>query len=410
MKEDIELLRARLEELRAKDKNVDMTRGRPFKAQLEIAMPMLKDAANVDFAYCGGDSRNYGDIMGIPAARKLFGELLQVDEKNIMALDGSSLSIMYRLVAFAMDFGVMGEKPFREQGKVKFLCPSPGYDRHFAICEQFGIEMLTVPMLDDGPDMDMVTRLVEGDPMVKGIWCVPKYSNPSGVVYSDETVKKFAALKPAAKDFRIYWDNAYVIHTLYDDDRLLNIFDEVKKCGNDDLVYEFASTSKMTFAGSGVAVLAASVNNLNDFAKRLQIGLINPNKVNQALHVAFLKDVDNMKEIMKAHAALLRPKFELVLAKLEDNFKDDDRVSWSRPRGGYFVSLNVEGVAKRVVELAAYAGAKFTAAGATYPYRLDPRNANIRIAPSVPTVEEMDFAMDALTVAIKIALLEKYGE
>ncbi len=397
-----------LEKCRASLKQVDMTRGRPSKQQLEIGMRMLVRAGELDYTYAGGDARNYGDMKGIPAARELFAEVFGVSKENVVVLDGSSLSIMYRLVANAMDFGVMGCNPWREQGRVKFLCPAPGYDRHFAICEEFGIDMVTVPMLADGPDMDMIERLVEEDASVKGVWCVPKYSNPTGIVFSDSTVKRFAALKPAAKDFRIFWDNAYIVHSLTGEQHHLeNIFDAAKKFGSEDMVYELTSTSKITFAGSGIAALAASEGNIADFISHLQFEMINPNKVNQVMHAAYLKDVDNITRIMGEHAALLRPKFELVDRRLFEAFgRDCPDVKWTRPLGGYFISLDVNGVAARVGELTKYAGVKFTKVGATYPYGKDPHNSNIRIAPSIPSLEELDFAMDALISAIAIALEE----
>ncbi len=397
-----------LEKCKNSGRQVDMTRGRPSKEQLEIGMRMLESAGELDYTYAGGDARNYGDLKGVPAARELFADLFGVGKENVVVLDGSSLSIMYRLVANAMDFGIMGEKPWREQGRVKFLCPAPGYDRHFAICEEFGIEMMTVPMLADGPDMDVIERLVQSDASVKGIWCVPKYSNPTGIIFSDSTVECFASLKPAAKDFRIFWDNAYIVHSLTGEQHhLANIFDEAKKCGNDDLIYEFTSTSKITFAGSGIAALAASEKNIADFLSHLQFEMINPNKVNQVMHAAYLKNTDNIARIMGEHAALLRPKFELVDRRLFEAFgRDCPDVKWTMPLGGYFISLDVRGVAARVGELTKCAGVKFTKVGATYPYGKDPHNSNIRIAPSIPTLEELDFAMDALIAAITIALAE----
>ncbi len=395
--------------LKSLNRQVDMTRGRPATEQFAVGMRMLKDADSLQYTYAGGDARNYGDLKGIPSARRLFAQLFGVDYDNVIVLDGSSLSIMYRLIANAMFFGVMGEKPWKDQGKIKFLCPAPGYDRHFAICEEFGIEMVVVPMHADGPDMDMIRHAVQSDASVKGVWCVPKYSNPTGAIFSDSVVDQFASLKPAAKDFRIFWDNAYIIHSLTGEDHhLKNIFEAAKAYGGEDLVYEFTSTSKITFAGSGVAALAASGNNIEDFLSHLKFEMINPNKVNQVMHVAFLKDVDNIKSIMRQHAAVLGPKFALVDRRLEDAFgKDDEYVSWSKPLGGYFVSLNVKGVASQVASLAKEAGVKFTAAGATYPYSRDPYNTNIRIAPSIPTLDELDFAMDVLIASINLALAQK---
>ncbi len=394
-------------ELRGKDVNVDMTRGRPSKEQLEIAMPMLKNAATYDYTTDMGDARNYGEPAGIKSARKLFADLFEVQSDEVIVCDGSSLDIMYNLVQFAMQFGVLDGKPWNKLDKVKFLCPSPGYDRHFSICANFGIEMITVPMLESGPDMDEVEKLVAGDESIKGIWCVPKYSNPTGIVYSDETVERMGRLNPLARDFRIFWDNAYIVHGLYEEENnLKNIFDVAKAAGKEDMVYELASTSKITFAGSGVSAIAASRRNVEDLLKKMFFKQINPNKVNQVMHVAFLRDVENIKTVMAKHARILRPKFELFERKLADAFGDCDDVKWSRPRGGYFISLDVRGVAKRVVALASEAGVKFTAAGATYPHMTDKDNTNIRIAPSVPSVEEMDFAVDVLVTSINIALLE----
>lgn len=389
--------------LKARGISVDMTRGRPSKEQLEIAMPMLKEAGGYDYAADGADARNYGELAGVKSARELFAQLFEVSADEVIVYDGSSLDIMYNLVQFAMQFGVLGGTPWNKLEKVKFLCPAPGYDRHFSICENFGIEMIAVPMLSSGPDMDEVERLVRADGSIKGIWCVPKYSNPTGVVYSDGTVTRMAGLKPAAKDFRIFWDNAYIVHGLYgNDDRLLNIFDEAKKIGSEDMIYELASTSKITFAGSGVAALAASANNVADLLKKMFYKQINPNKVNQVMHAAFLKDKENVKSIMAKHADILRPKFELFERKLSEAFGDCEDVKWSSSRGGYFISLDVKGAAKEIVRLAAEAGVKFTAAGSTYPYKNDPDDSNIRIAPSVPSVEETEYAAAVLISCIKL--------
>lgn len=396
--------------LRDNGVSVDMTRGRPSKEQLDIAMPMLKGAGTYDYITPLGDARNYGEPAGVGGARQLFADLLEVSAKNVIVCDGSSLDIMYNLVQFAMQFGVLDGVAWNKLDRVKFLCPVPGYDRHFSICANFGIEMLPVPMSDDGPDMDIVEKLVSEDASIKGIWSVPKYSNPTGIVYSASTVKRMANLNPAAKDFRVFWDNAYIVHGLYDEeDRLENIFEYAKLAGKEDMIYELASTSKITFAGSGVAAIAASEKNVSDLLKKMFFKQINPNKVNQVMHVSFLKNVDNIKKIMKQHAAILRPKFELLEAKLNEAFGDCDDVSWSKPRGGYFISLDVKGCAKRVVELAAQAGVKFTAAGSTYPNNLDREDKNIRIAPSVPSVSELNFAISVLISSINIALLEKYS-
>ena len=386
---------------------IDMSRGRPEKRQLELAMPMLENAGNLNFELTGGDARNYGALGGIRQAKELFGEILGVKEDNVIVGDGSSLDFMYSYVMFAMQFGLLGEKPWKDLPKVKFICPAPGYDRHFAICEELGIEMITVSMLDDGPDMDTVESLVVDDESIKGIWCVPKYSNPTGIVFSDKVVERLATMKTAAKDFRIFWDNSYVIHALYDNnDKLKNIFDVAKKAGTLDRVVTFMSTSKITFAGSGLACMGGSDANVEEYLKHLAIRQICPNKVNQVLHVAYLKNVDNVKKIMEAHAEILRPKFELVDAKLTAEFAGDEFVKWTKPRGGYFVSLDVKHCAKRIIELAKYAGVKFTPAGSTFPYHVDDNDSNIRIAPTVPSLEQLDTALEVLISAIKIARIE----
>lgn len=409
LEKELETERKTYRKLAKKDVSVDMTRGRPCKEQLQIAMPMLENAAKCDFGMSGIDARNYGEPAGLKQARDLFGNLLGVKGEDVIVCDGSSLDIMYSVVQFAMQFGILGSTPWNKLDKVKFICPSPGYDRHFSICQNFGIDMISVPMLADGPDMDLVETLVKDDESVKGIWCVPKYSNPTGITFSDKVVERMANLKPAAKDFRVYWDNAYCVHALYDDDvRLKNIFDLAKKAGNQDMVYAFTSTAKITFAGSGVSAFASSQNNVQDMLKRLFFKKISPNRVNQAMHVEFLKDVDNVKEIMKKHADILRPKFELFDEKMTKAFADEQDVVWTKPRGGYFISLDVEHCAKRVVQLALDAGVRFTAAGSTYPYGIDDNDSNVRIAPSVPSLDELDYAIDVLVSSIKIALLEKY--
>ena len=409
LEKELESERKAYRKLAKKDVSVDMTRGRPCKEQLQIAMPMLENAAKCDFGMSGIDARNYGEPAGLKQARDLFGNLLGVKGEDVIVCDGSSLDIMYNVVQFAMQFGILGSTPWNKLDKVKFICPSPGYDRHFSICQNFGIDMISVPMLADGPDMDLVETLVKDDESVKGIWCVPKYSNPTGITFSDKVVERMANLKPAAKDFRVYWDNAYCVHALYDDDvKLKNIFDLAKKAGNQDMVYAFTSTAKITFAGSGVSAFASSQNNVQDMLKRLFFKKISPNRVNQAMHVEFLKDVDNVKEIMKKHADVLRPKFELFDEKMTKEFGDEQDVVWTKPRGGYFISLDVEHCAKRVVQLALDAGVRFTAAGSTYPYGIDDNDSNVRIAPSVPSLDELDYAIDVLVSSIKIALLEKY--
>ena len=389
-----------------------MSRGKPAASQLDMEMDFM-NVLNADSIFkteAGVDCRNYGIMDGIPEARKLIGDVLGVSADNVIVFGNASLNIMYDTVARSEIFGVMGETPWCKLDKVKFLCPVPGYDRHFAITEQFGIEMINVPMTEDGPDMDMVEELVNTDPAVKGIWCVPKYSNPQGYTYSDETVKRFAALKPAAKDFRIYWDNAYVIHDLYEEkkDTLLDIISECEKAGNPDMVYEFCSTSKVTFPGSGIAALAASKANLDFIKKFMTIQTIGYDKVNQLRHVRYFKDAEGMKAHMMKHAAILRPKFEAVFHVLESELNGLGIGSWTEPKGGYFISFDaLEGCAKKIVEKCKEAGVVLTGAGTTYPYKKDPKDSNIRLAPSFPTPEELAMATDLFVLCVKIVSVEK---
>ncbi len=386
---------------------VDMTRGRPSSEQLEICMPMFDNASKLDYKLQGIDARNYGALGGTKEAKNLFAELFEVKSEEIYVGDGSSLDLMYTMIQFAMQFGVLGSTAWNKLPKVKFVCPAPGYDRHFSICQVFGIDMITVPMLADGPDMDLVESLVSEDDSIKGIWCVPKYSNPTGIVFSDKVVERLATMKTAASDFRIFWDNAYAVHGLYaEDDKLKNIFDVARKAGTINRVYSFASTSKITFAGSGICAIATSEENIKDIMAKMFFKQINPNKVNQVIHVNYLKNMDGIRQVMAKHADLLRPKFELFDKKFTAEFEGDDFVSWSKPRGGYFISVDVRHCAKRIVEIASEAGIKLTGAGATYPYKNDDNNQNIRVAPSVPTLAEMDFAIDILISAIKQARME----
>ena len=400
------------EEAKAKGLKLDMSRGKPAASQLDMEMDFMNvlNADSILKTEAGVDCRNYGIMDGIPEARKLIGDVLGVSADNVIVFGNASLNIMYDTVARSEIFGVMGETPWCKLDKVKFLCPVPGYDRHFAITEQFGIEMINVPMTEDGPDMDMVEELVNTDPAVKGIWCVPKYSNPQGYTYSDETVKRFAALKPAAKDFRIYWDNAYVIHDLYEEkkDTLLDIISECEKAGNPDMVYEFCSTSKVTFPGSGIAALAASKANLDFIKKFMTIQTIGYDKVNQLRHVRYFKDAEGMKAHMMKHAAIMRPKFEAVFHVLESELNGLGIGSWTEPKGGYFISFDaLEGCAKKIVEKCKEAGVVLTGAGATYPYKKDPKDSNIRLAPSFPTPEELAMATDLFVLYVKIVSVEK---
>ena len=400
------------EEAKDKELKLDMSRGKPAASQLDMEMDFM-NVLNADSIFkteAGVDCRNYGIMDGIPEARKLIGDVLGVSADNVIVFGNASLNIMYDTVARSEIFGVMGETPWCKLDKVRFLCPVPGYDRHFAITEQFGIEMINVPMTEDGPDMDMVEELVNTDPAVKGIWCVPKYSNPQGYTYSDETVKRFAALKPAAKDFRIYWDNAYAIHDLYEEkkDTLLDIISECEKAGNPDMVYEFCSTSKVTFPGSGIAALAASKANLDFIKKFMTIQTIGYDKVNQLRHVRYFKDAEGMKAHMMKHAAILRPKFEAVFHVLESELNGLGIGSWTEPKGGYFISFDaLEGCAKKIVEKCKEAGVVLTGAGATYPYKKDPKDSNIRLAPSFPTPEELAMATDLFVLCVKIVSVEK---
>ncbi|MBP1549502.1 MAG: aminotransferase class I/II-fold pyridoxal phosphate-dependent enzyme [Oscillospiraceae bacterium] len=400
------------EAYKAKGMKLDMSRGKPGADQLDIAMPMFDVFTNSAsmIADDGTDCRNYGMLTGIPDAKKLFGELLGVGTDEIIIGGNSSLSLMYDTVARAVTHGVYGsEKPWGKCEKVKFLCPAPGYDRHFAICETFGIEMITVPMKNDGPDMDMVEKLVAEDEAIKGIWCVPLYSNPDGIVYSDETVRRFANLSPKAKDFRIFWDNAYCVHYLKDaPDRILNILEECKKTGKEDMVFIFASTSKISFPGAGVAVMAGSVNNMKQVAGLMGIQCISYDKINQLRHVKYFKDMDGIMAHMAKHKAILAPKFNMVLDMLDKEIGELGILEWNKPNGGYFVSVNtLDGCAKRTVQLCKEAGVVLTGAGATFPYGKDPADKNIRIAPTYPPVSELEQAMNIFCISLKLASAEK---
>ena len=401
----------------AKDLNLslDMSRGKPAAAQLDLSMPMMSvlDEKTILQSETGTDCRNYGVLDGIPEAKKLMAEMMSVKPENVIVYGNSSLNIMYDTVSRSMIHGVLGSTPWCKLDKVKFLCPVPGYDRHFAITESFGIEMINIPMTEDGPDMDLVEKYVNNDEAVKGIWCVPKYSNPQGISYSDETVKRFANLKPAAKDFRIFWDNAYCVHHIYEEkqDEILNILDECEKAGNPDMVYQFGSTSKVTFPGAGVAALATSANNLAEIKKQLTIQTIGHDKVNQLRHVKFLKNAAGIQEHMMKQAAVIRPKFEAVLNVLDRELKEAQIATWTNPNGGYFISFEtLEGCAKKVVAKCKEAGVVMTGAGATFPYGKDPKDSNIRIAPTLPTPEELAKAADLFVLCVKLVSVEKLLE
>ena len=412
--DEYKLLCEKLDEYKRMNLKLDMSRGKPSAEQLELSQGMLGVINSPEdcFTEGGFDCRNYGVLDGIPEAKQIFSEILDVPSKNIIVAGNSSLNIMYDEIARLMLYGAAGvEEPWAKQERIKFLCPVPGYDRHFGICESLGIEMINVDMTPNGPDMNQVEELVR-DPSVKGIWCVPKYSNPEGITYSDETVQRFAALKPAAPDFRIFWDNAYIIHTFSDSDtRLLNIFDEAKKYGNEDIVLIFMSTSKISFPGSGVAVMAASDANIAHTKSKMAIQTIGYDKLNMMRHVKFFGSVDGLMDHMKKQADIIKPKFDAVLSTFENMLAPYGVANWTKPIGGYFLSLNVrQGCAKRVYELAKEAGVTLTEAGATFPYKHDPRDCNLRIAPTYPTVEEMETASAILCLCVRAAALEKMIE
>ncbi|MBQ8255095.1 MAG: aminotransferase [Clostridia bacterium] len=415
-KEELETLLSQLEAeyrtFKAKELTLNMARGKPSVEQLDLSMGMMDILCSESDLTCedGTDCRNYGVLDGIAEAKQLLGDMMEVPADNIIIYGNSSLNVMYDTVSRSMTHGVLGSTPWCKLDKVKFLCPVPGYDRHFSITEYFGIEMITVPMTEDGPDMDMVEKLVSEDDSIKGIWCVPKYSNPQGYSYSDETVRRFAHLKPKAKDFRIYWDNAYTIHHLYDDDQdyLLEILDECRKAGNPDMVYKFASTSKISFPGSGIAAIAASHNNLDDIRRQLGMQTIGHDKVNQLRHVRFFKNIEGMTEHMRRHADILRPKFEKVLEILENELGGLGIGEWTKPKGGYFISFDsLHGCAKAIVARAKKAGVIMTGAGATYPYGIDPEDSNIRIAPSYPSLSDLETATKLFTLCVKIESINK---
>ena len=405
-------LNEQYEEAKAKGLKLNMARGLPSAEQLDMEADFfntLNPQSNF-ISEAGIDCRNYGQLTGIDEARKLMADMMEVSPEEIIVFGNSSLNVMYDCISRSMILGVCGSTPWCKLDKVKFLCPAPGYDRHFAITEQFGIEMITIPMTPTGPDMDMVEEYVNNDPAVKGIWCVPKYSNPQGITYSDDTVRRFAALNPAAEDFRIYWDNAYTIHHLFNgkEDVLLEILAECKKAGKPDMVFKFCSTSKVTFPGSGIAAMAASVKNLEFVKSIITIQTIGHDKLNQLRHVRYFKNFDGMKAHMKKHADIIRPKFELVLKRLDEELAPIGVGDWTRPNGGYFVSFDAPaGCAKKIVSMCKDAGVTMTGAGATYPYKKDPNDSNIRIAPTFPPIEDLDKALDIFALCVKLCAVEK---
>ena len=407
-----EKVSALYEDYKKKGLNLTMARGIPAPEQLDLSINMLLHCLDGDYkSRSGADCRSYGVLDGIPEAKEIFMDMLKVGSDEVIVGGNSSLQMMYDTIIRAMQLGVLGsEKPWCKYDKVKFLCPAPGYDRHFAMCEALGIEMITIPYKADGPDMDMIEKYVSEDESIKGVWCVPKYSNPTGITYSDEVVRRFANLKPKAKDFRIFWDNAYCVHHLYDNDRdeLLNIIEECKKAGNPNMVFEFSSTSKISFPGGGLAVICASKDNIDFIKKQMAIQTIGFDKLNQLRHAKYFSNFEGVEKHMKAHAAIIRPKFEVVKYMLEKELGARGIGEWTNPKGGYFISFNApEGCAKRIVSLAKEAGVVMTNAGATYPYGNDPHDSNIRIAPTFPSVDDLRKAMELFCVCVRLAYLEK---
>ena len=418
-REELSTLKDKLEqefkEVKELGLKLDMSRGKPSKTQLDLSMGMLDTVNSESNMDCedGTDCRNYGILTGIPEIRRLMADMAGVSEKNVIVYGNSSLNIMFDTVSRSMTHGVMGSTPWAKLDKVKFLCPVPGYDRHFAITESFGIEMINVPLYEDGPDMDMVEKLVSEDPAIKGIWCVPMYANPTGTTYSAETVRRFAALQPAAEDFRIFWDNAYGVHHLFADDQdsIPEILSECAKAGHPDMVYEFMSTSKITFPGSGIAAMFTSEANIKDILKVMTFQTIGHDKVNQLRHARFFGDIEHLKAHMMKHAELIRPKFAAVIDTLEEGLGGLEIGSWSNPKGGYFISFDaMEGCAKAIVAKMKEAGVVMTGAGATYPYGKDPKDSNIRIAPTLPTPEELAKAAEVFVLCVKLVSVEKLLE
>ncbi len=418
-REELSTLKDKLEqeykEVKELGLKLDMSRGKPSKTQLELSMGMLDTVNSESNMDCedGTDCRNYGVLTGIPEIRRLMADMAGVSEKNVIVYGNSSLNIMFDTVSRSMTHGVMGSTPWAKLDKVKFLCPVPGYDRHFAITESFGIEMINVPLYADGPDMDMVEKLVSEDPAIKGIWCVPMYANPTGTTYSAETVRRFAALQPAAEDFRIFWDNAYGVHHLFADDQdcIPEILSECAKAGHPDMVYEFMSTSKITFPGSGIAAMFTSEANIKDILKVMTFQTIGHDKINQLRHARFFGDIEHLKAHMMKHAELIRPKFAAVIDTLEEGLGGLEIGSWSNPKGGYFISFDaMEGCARAIVAKMKEAGVVMTGAGATYPYGKDPKDSNIRIAPTLPTPKELAKAAEVFVLCVKLVSVEKLLE
>ncbi|MGN0572698.1 MAG: aminotransferase class I/II-fold pyridoxal phosphate-dependent enzyme [Acutalibacteraceae bacterium] len=408
LSERLDVLREEYNSFKALNLKLDMSRGKPGSDQLELSNAMLSPELLGNFKSENGlDVRNYGVLDGIPECKKIFSEILEVEPENIIIFGNASLNIMYDYIAQCMIFGA-GSEPWIKQGEIKFICPVPGYDRHFSILEHFGIKMINVPTDENGPDMDMIEELVK-DEKVKGVFCVPMYSNPTGITYSDEVVRRFAALKPAAKDFRVIWDNAYCVHHINEKhDSLLNIFEACKEYGTEDNFIEVTSTSKITFPGSGISALAASPANIADIKKRMTVQTIGHDKINQLRHAAFLKDKAGVEAHMLRHAEVLKPKFDAVLSAFEKNLAGKGVAEWTNPNGGYFISLDVnKGCAKRTAALCKEAGVTLTGAGATYPYGIDPDDRNIRIAPTFPSRDELCKAVEILCLCVEISAIEK---
>ena len=410
LEEEHQAVLKQFEDCKRRNLNLNIARGKPSSAQLDLVMDMLTAVTDIDDCIVDGvDARNYGELSGLKCAKDYWADILGCKSNEIFVGGGSSLTLMYDVISKAFTHGLRrSERPWCKEEKIKFLCPSPGYDRHFMVTESFGVELITVPMTVNGPDMDMVEELVK-DPSVKGIWCVPKYSNPDGIIYSDETIARFANLKPAAPDFIIMWDNAYCIHEFEGDFvPFADIISLCREAGRPDMVFEFASTSKITFPGSGISCMASSVENIAYMTKLMSIQMISYNKMNQLRHVRYLKDKAHTLELMKRHAAILAPKFEMVTSILDREIKPLEFANWVRPKGGYFISFNtMPGTAKRALALCKEAGLTMTSAGATFPYGIDPNDTNIRIAPSLPPLAELEAAMGIFCICLKLAALEK---
>ena len=405
-----EALEQTYQSFKARGLSLDMSRGKPSAQQLDLSMGILDmlDGRSIMKLSHGVDVRNYGVLDGLPEAKELMADLVDARPEQVIVLGSSSLNVMFDTVVRGMLVGFGGCKPWCKLPKIRFLCPVPGYDRHFAITEHFGIDMINIPMHEDGPDMDMIEKLVSADESIKGIWCVPKFSNPQGVVYSDEVCERFAHLKPAAKDFRVFWDNAYSVHYLYDAVEIPNILELANKAGNPDMFFEFVSTSKITFSGGGLAAFVSSEANVFEMKQTMTVQTIGYDKVNMLRHAKFFKDKEAVLEHMRKHAEILRPKFEMVLSILDRDLGGRGAGKWGNPKGGYFITFEgLNGCAKRIVELAKGAGVVMTDAGAPFPYHKDPNDSMIRIAPSFPTLEALEQATNIFTVCVRLATIEK---